>query len=293
MRVTNYMLFDNAQIQTAAARDRNFAAQQAVTTGVRVVHPGDDPAAAGIMVSYKMSLDRLTTIDKAVSRADDELQVADSSLQSVSTLLARARELTVQLGSDTYSASERANGAQEIRSISDQIKQVMNSQVAGRYIFGGNVDRTPPFDAAGNYLGDTTTRQIEVSPGLVENSSIRADQVIKGVGGGVDVLGTLASIANALASNDGPTLRGSITNIQTAGDQVAAALTQTGSMLDAFRSAQTVGQAAKDSAQKVLASETEVDIFDAASTLAAAQQGLEATLNVVAKSFQLNLLKYL
>ena len=43
----------------------------------------------------------------------------------------------------------------------------MNTQEAGRYLFGGNIDRTPPFDAAGTYAGDTGVRQVEVAPGLL------------------------------------------------------------------------------------------------------------------------------
>jgi flagellar hook-associated protein 3 FlgL len=293
MRVTTSMMFESAQLQTAAARDRAFDAQQKVVTGVRVVHPGDDPVAAGIMVSYKMSIDRLGTIDQTVGNANGELQVADGALQSVSDLLARAHELTVQLGNDTYSATERSNGATEIRGISAQIAQLMNTQVAGRYIFGGNVDRSPPFDSTGAYLGDTATRQIEAAPGLMENSSIRADQALKGVGGGVDVFGALSSIATALSNNDGTSVRASLANLTTGGDQVASALTQAGVMMDGFHGAQTVGGLAKDSATKVLASETEVDVFDAASQMAAAQQSLEATLTATAKSFQLSLLKFL
>jgi hypothetical protein len=45
--------------------------------------------------------------------------------------------------------------------------------------------------------------------------------------------------------------------------------------------------------QKVLASESEVDVFEAASELAMAQQALEAALAVSAKSFSVSLLDYL
>jgi flagellar hook-associated protein 3 FlgL len=293
MRVTNALIYEGAQAQVAAARDRAFQAQQKVTDGVRVVHPGDDPAAASMMVTHQMSIDRLATIDKTVSTASDELQTADGALQSVSTLLARARDLTVQLGSDTYSASERASGAAEIRGISAQIVQVMNTQIGGRYIFGGNVDRTPPFDVNGNYQGDTATRQVEVAPGLLQNSSIRADQLIKGVGGGVDILANLGSIANALASNDGATARSALDTLAGGVDQIAAGLAQTGTMMDGMKNAQSVSAAASDAVKKALSAESEVDIFDASSQLAAAQQGLEATLTVTAKSFQYSLLDFL
>src|SRR4051812_32441814 len=139
MRVTNRMMFDVARSQTASARDRSMQAQDAVASGLRVNHPGDDPTAAGVMVTQNVAIRRLDTIDKSTSQASAEVQVADGALQGVSTLIARAQQLAVQLGSDNYSAADRAGGAQEIADISAQLGRLMNTQVAGRYIFGGNV----------------------------------------------------------------------------------------------------------------------------------------------------------
>jgi len=181
MRVTNRMSFDQAQAQMMAARDRAIKAQQQVTSGMRVDHPGDDPAAAGVMVSQGIAIQRLNTIDKTTSSAQGEVQTADGALQNVSTLLSRAQQLAVQLGNDTYSAAERSAGAQEINSISSQIVQLMNTQVAGRYIFGGAKDSAPPFDASGNYLGDSNVRQIEIAPGL--QTSEAASAGLPGSGG--------------------------------------------------------------------------------------------------------------
>jgi flagellar hook-associated protein 3 FlgL len=293
MRVTNRMSFDQAQAQMMAARDRAMKAQQQVTSGMRVDHPGDDPAAAGVMVSQGIAIQRLDTIDKTTSSAQGEVQTADGALQNVSTLLSRAQQLAVQLGNDTYSAAERSAGAQEINSISSQIVQLMNTQVAGRYIFGGTKDSAPPFDLTGNYQGDTNVRQIEIAPGLLQASSIRADVALKGTGGGVDVFGALAAVSAALANNDGATVRGAIGGLDKSTDQLSAALTSTGGILSAFESAQQIGSVAKDSAQKVLAAQSESDIFEATSNLSLAQQSLQASLAVTAQSFGVTLLNYL
>ena len=293
MRVTNRMTFDQAQSQMMAARDRALQAQQQVTTGMRVDHPGDDPAAAGVMVSQGIAIQRLDTIDKTTSSAQGEVQTADGALQSVSTLLARAQQLAVQLGNDTYSAAERSAGAQEIDSISSQITQLMNTQVAGRYIFGGTKDNAPPFDSSGNYNGDANVRQIEIAPGLLQAASVRADVAMKGVGGGVDVFGALSALSTALNNNDGTAIRSSIDGVSRSTDQVAAALTSTGGILSAFDSAQQIGSVAKDSAQKVLSAQSEADIFEATSNLTLAQQSLQAALQVTAQSFGVSLLDYL
>jgi flagellar hook-associated protein 3 FlgL len=293
MRVTERMIFDSAQSQIASSRDRMQEAQQEVSTGQRVFQPGDDPAASGLIVSYTMAVQRHDVINKTASRAADEATVADGALQSVSTLLAQAHDLAVQLGNDTYSASDRAAGATEVKAISDQVVALMNTQVAGRYIFGGNVDRTPPFDASGNYNGDTAVRQVEVAPGLLQASSIRADQALKGVGGGVDVFASLSALTTALTNNDGAAIRSSVDDVVTASDQLSQAETQNGGILDAFQSAQNIGGIAKDTAQKLLSSEADADPFDATSRLALAQQSLQASLDVAARGFGISLMNFM
>src|SRR5436190_22403500 len=108
MRITNLMMYNLAQSQTMTARDRSVKLQAQVATGMRVVHPGDDPTVAGQMVTQNATIKRLDGINQAVDRASSEMQVADGALQNVSDLLNRANQLAVQMGNDTYSASERA-----------------------------------------------------------------------------------------------------------------------------------------------------------------------------------------
>lgn len=293
MRVTNQMVFEASRQQIAASREQVFNASQQVTTGERVVHPGDDPGAAGAIIAHSLSVQRFDTIGKAVSAASDEAQLADGALQSASELMTRAQQLAVQMGNDSYSASDRAGAAQEIRDISGQVATLMNTQEAGRYIFGGSVDRTPPFDSAGNYSGDASVRQVEVAPGLLQNASIRADVALKGVGGGVDVFASLASLAASLSANDGVGVRASVATMSSSVDQISTALTQNGGILDGFQSAMSIGTSSKDAASKLLSAVQEADIFDATSNLTKAQQGLEASLLVASKTFNLSLMDYL
>ena len=46
MRVTDKMMFQNAAANAAKSRDRAQTAMEQVSTGMRVVHPGDDPTVA-------------------------------------------------------------------------------------------------------------------------------------------------------------------------------------------------------------------------------------------------------
>ncbi|HET6150508.1 MAG TPA: flagellar hook-associated protein FlgL [Polyangia bacterium] len=290
MRVTDRMMFDTATLNAAKSRDRAQAAMEEVTTGMRVQHPGDDPAVAAAMVRGRQVVDRMDAINQNAGRAGDEVDAADQALQSLATVLSRARELAVQLGNDTYSASDRAGGAAEIDALVRQSVTLMNREVNGRFIFGGDQDRTPPFDIAGNYTGDTAVRQVEVAPGVLEDASVRADIAIKGVGGGVDLFATLQALSTALTTNNGNGIRGALTDIDSATTQVTSTLAKVGSMGDAFATAQTLATTTRDATVKTVATQAEADIFAASSKLALANHALDATLTAAAQSFRFSLM---
>ncbi len=251
MRVTDRMIYDSAALNAATSRDRAQSAMEQVSTGMRVVHPGDDPAVAATMVRGQQTVDRLDAINQNAGRAADETDAADAALQSLSTVLARARELTVQLGNDTYSATDRQGAAAEVDGLIRQAVTLMNRDVNGRYIFGGDKDQAPPFDINGNYTGDTAVRQVEVAPGVLQDASVRADVAVKGVGGGVDLFATLQSLSTALKTNNGDAIRGSLTNLEAATTQVTNTLAQVGAMGDAFTTAQTLATSTRDATVKI------------------------------------------
>jgi flagellar hook-associated protein 3 FlgL len=289
MRVTDRMIYDSAALNAATSRDRAQSAMEQVSTGMRVVHPGDDPAVAAAMVRGQQTVDRLDAINQNAGRVTDETDAADAALQSLSTVLARARELTVQLGNDTYSATDRQGAAAEVDGLIRQAVTLMNRDVNGRYIFGGDKDQAPPFDINGNYTGDTAVRQVEVAPGVLQDASVRADVAVKGVGGGVDLFATLQSLSTALKTNNGDAIRGSLTNLEAATTQVTNTLAQVGAMGDAFATAQTLATSTRDATVKAVATQAEADVFQSTSQLALANSALNATLTAAAQSFRLSL----
>src|ERR1044072_8669465 len=82
---------------------------QRLSTGLRIKGAVDD--AAGLAVSDR-STAQIRGLNQAVRNANDgtsALQTADGSLNEVSNLLQRARELAVQSANDSNSASDRSS----------------------------------------------------------------------------------------------------------------------------------------------------------------------------------------
>jgi flagellar hook-associated protein 3 FlgL len=306
MRVTDRMLYDRAQIDGGAARSRMDQATARVSTGARVVQPGDDPAAAGLVTLERQRQARFDAIATGAGRASDELSAADGALGTVANALARAREIAVQLSNASYGASERAAGASEVKGLISSIASAMDVKVGNRYVFAGTQDGTSPFDGvvldpAGNvdrtlsgaYHGDPAVRQVEIAPGVLQDSSVRADVALKGAGGGVDVMATLADLANALTSNDPDAVAATLTGLSQGTTQVAAARGAAGAGMATLDAAVSASQAARDDAKKRIAGLADADLVSSASELALAQHALDAALTATAQSFQFTLLSKL
>lgn len=293
MRVTDRMLFDRAARDGGAARSRMEAAIGRASTGQRLVHPGDDPAGAGLVTLHQAAAAQADAIGAAALQAGDELAAVDTALNDVSNALARARELAVQFASDPYTAAQRTAAATEAQSLLDRILAALNTKVGNRYVMGGTLDGRPPFDSAGNYLGNANVRQLEIAPGVLEPTSIRADKAVKGAAGGVDVLTTLRALVTALQSNNQAGVQATITPLATGTDQVAVERTQAGNAMATFDMAAQVNRAARDDATTRAAHLTDADAIEANTELALAQRALEASLTATASGFKLTLLNYL
>jgi len=293
MRVTDRMTFEGAQTRTARSREALERSSTEIATGVRVDTPWSDPGAAGFILSQTGNLERLAATRKTTEQAVQELEATDTALAAMGDALSRARELATQLANPTYSATQRAAAAQEVRGLAQSMLAQANVKFNNRFLFGGDKDGSAPFDAAGNYLGDSNVRQIEIAPGIFQDVSIRADVALKGVGGGTDVISEVEALAAALETNDVAGVQGRLAGLEAGVSQLASARVQSGTIVNVLES---VGAAAMATSTSLAAARSKIqdaDLIDAGTRMALAQRSLEATLQSSSQSFKLTLLSYL
>lgn len=293
MRVTDKMIFERAAALSGRAREEAEAAAIAASTGVRVRHPGDDPTAAGLLVTHRTASQRLAAIEQVADRAADELSAADGALGGVNDVLIRARELAIQFANGTYSAADRAAGANELRGLSGELLALANTQFGNRYLFAGHRDRTPPFDAAGTFTGDAGIRQLEIAPGVVEDASVRGDVFFKGAGGGVDLFTTLSALETALAANDITGVQNTLDAFDAAMTQISGGRSRVGHAANLFATAVQTARVARETEDVAAGHLADADMITSASRLALAQRALDAALTASARSFDLTLLSKL
>jgi flagellar hook-associated protein 3 FlgL len=289
MRVTEKMLFNSTITRTGKARENLQRAQNEVSGGMRVEHPGDDPVAAGLATTHMVDKARFLAVASAAQRAADELNAADTALDSITAVANRVMQVATQFGNDSYTALDRKTAAVEVGGLFKETLSLLNTTYGGRYIFAGFNDKTIPFDATGSYVGDTNVRTVEVAPGLYEDSSLRADVIVKGAGGGVDFLQTMQDLVAAMNSNDGDGIRGQLDKMNSVIEQLAAGRTQAGMSQSFFQSAVATSESATADETMKIGHLIDADVIGAASRLTSAQYALNAALSAASKTFSLTI----
>src|ERR1019366_5004546 len=96
-----------------------------------------------------------------------ETSAADNAIGSAIALIQSAQSLATQGANSTATAAQQKNLALQVQSIQQQLVSLANTQVAGKFIFGGDQNQTAPYqyDASGAtgvdaLTASASTRQI-------------------------------------------------------------------------------------------------------------------------------------
>ncbi|WP_267388995.1 flagellin [Sphingomonas sp. GC_Shp_3] len=134
-------------------------AQQRLSTGKRINSARDD--AAGLAIATSMQ-SQITGMNQGIRNANDGIsmaQTAEGSLDEVTNMLQRMRELKVQSANGTYSTSDVANMKTEQDALASQITSVVNNtQFNGKNLFDGTAGSAGAVTIqAGANASDTVT----------------------------------------------------------------------------------------------------------------------------------------
>jgi flagellin len=144
----------NAQRAVSSAGTAQARSIARLSSGSRINRASDDAAGQAIASRMSAGLRGMSQATRNLNDASSLLQVADSAMASVSDSLQRLRELAVQAGNSTVSASDRATLQHEAGQILAQITQVgeqtmFNGQAVfaqDRTSIGGDADRRAVID---------------------------------------------------------------------------------------------------------------------------------------------------
>ncbi|AEH51145.1 flagellar hook-associated protein FlgL [Pseudothermotoga thermarum] len=155
MRVTDRMISDRvlANIQSSISRIAKLHDQ--LSSGLAVRYPSDDAIVATRSSNLESRLREIEQYKRNLNQMQSIVNAYDSTLQEISTILVRIRELSVQAANGTLSPDDRKVIAEELKQIKQHLIQVANTQVGNDYIFAGYASDKPPVDESGKIVLDS------------------------------------------------------------------------------------------------------------------------------------------
>ncbi|MBV9949304.1 MAG: hypothetical protein JOZ69_20815, partial [Myxococcales bacterium] len=167
-----------------------------------------------------------------------------------------------------------------------QLVALANTRGSSGYLFGGTKNASPPFDAAGNFSGNTGVTHVEVADGVLAVANANGAAAFNAPGGR-NVFADLQALSTALSSNDPTAINASISDLDASHNQVVAAEVDTGMLADRLHSATDVMQGALTQMQGTRANVADADMASTLSNLQATQTSFQAALQVNKQILQL------
>ena len=163
MRVSDKM--GHNQVTSGLQKNRGELSelQAQAATQKRVTKPSDDPVAATKVLGARTEENSNVQFSKNINVAKSFLEYTDVSMNEISEVLMRLKELAIQQASDAGASEEtRRVVAEEVSQSYAQLIQIGNRKLGDRYIFGGYRTTQAPFDFEGNYRGDSGDIRIQI-----------------------------------------------------------------------------------------------------------------------------------
>ena len=218
------------KIQARAER-----AQLEVTSGKRIFSASDEPDGISALLTTRAEIDANDQIKNNLGRTKAEVDASENGLQQASKILERARTLAAQ-GKNGFNVESTWTALSlEAGDLNQQLLNVSNLAIEGRYIFAGNNDATQPFDfdpgldAVTSYAGSAATRQSLFPGGNAFNISRSGDQIFDNAGVDADgvsksAFSALKALRDALTAKDENALRDALQAVEVSAKHISGEL---------------------------------------------------------------------
>lgn len=156
------------------------ASMERLSSGYRINKSSDDAAGLAISENLRGEVRGLNVAKRNASDAVSLVQVAEGSMNEMSNILIRMRELTIQSGTDTLGEQERSFLNKEYVSLVDEMDRIAKStEFNGRKIFDKENDLSEYVIQVGTKGSDPSANSDTISVNL---EGLRFDSAALGLG---------------------------------------------------------------------------------------------------------------
>lgn len=302
MRITQNMMSNiftsNLRKQTEAMLQR----QEQIATQKRINRPSDDPSGMGRVLAGRSTLATIGQYTDNIKQGKTRLEFNEETLKLVDDLVQRARRTAEEKSGDSVTAEERALAAESVKEIYDQVLQLANSKLNGRYIFSGDKSNEAAFtrdvDYNATYNGDAGSFRIPIADNVQVNVDADGRNYFQdAAGGGVNIFDELRDLIVGLENTDlaiGSTqIRATIDPLEDAHVQIMNKRSEAGPKLYRLQATEEHWTNVKNTVQAAIGREEDVDVAQAIIELKNLETAYQSTMAAASRIIQPSLVNFL
>ncbi|MDE7298269.1 MAG: flagellar hook-associated protein 3 [Lachnospiraceae bacterium] len=138
MRITNRMMTNNMLYNINNNKNTLAGLEQQYTTGQKIQKPSEDPIIAVRALKLRTNLAEITQYcEKNIPDGLAWMDVTESALKVVNSILTEVHTYCVQGSTDTLTADDRNSIVKNLTQLKHQVYQEGDTNYAGRYVFTG------------------------------------------------------------------------------------------------------------------------------------------------------------
>ncbi|MCG8398453.1 flagellar hook-associated protein FlgL [Bacillus atrophaeus] len=297
MRVTQGMIQQNSLRYIGSSYAKLDKLQSQVSSGKKISKASDDPIVAMKSLKYNTQLSQVKQYQSNASQAFTWLENTETNITEGIDVLSKVRDLVVKAKNGQNGEVELKSIGVEVNQLKEQLLNIANTQVNGRYIFNGTNSDSPPVvdNGDGTY---TIPDADDVNVNISSNMTLKVNSDPKSAFGGTSASGQnvfemLDSLENALNSGSVDDLKSTLSDIDQFTDGMSAERSDIGARYNRLELINTRLETQEETATKVLSDNEDVELEEVITDFIAQQSVHRAALAVNAKIVQPTLIDFL
>ncbi len=154
MRITNQLRYDNFSNDYKRSSELLNKLNEQISSGHKIQNSFDDSSIYIDSLRLEYEKNSFAQIKKSSQSAQEFASNSDTVLNEFSDKLIQFKTKLIQAANASNSTTNFGALANDLEAIKENLKDLANSSINGKFLFSGTAFSTKPIDSAGNYLGN-------------------------------------------------------------------------------------------------------------------------------------------
>ncbi len=298
-------------------------------TGRKLNNPSDDPSSIRPVLTARTQIRHTERYLETMGVTLDKMQATDGHLEHIENIMQRAKEIAINAVNSSLSESDLATLADEVNHLREELLDVGNAMIDGKYIFAGFAETTRPFVANDLYdpalydptdratwpylyQGDNNPTELEITPNEYLQANLTGNNLFLGISdanweggalesdpGRVDLFSVLTRLEEAIRAGNvddpagpGGGIQATIEQLEMGAEQERRLRSRLGNRATRVEAAIGHQETVLVDLQQILSRYQDADVIATFNAIVQQETAFQAALNVTARVSSISILDY-